>query len=376
MTHLIHTYEQFPIEPVDGHDYHLIDKNGKEYVDLAAGIGVCNFGYSNAKIKAAVADQVQHIWHVSNLYENSKAETVAAKLCPKDYLAFFCNSGTEANEAAIKLARKATGKANLVAFDNGFHGRTYGSLSVTGYPHIKDGFSPLVPDIKFVDYNSDASLDAIDDDTAAVIMEVVQGEGGVNVGDYDWLQAVQAKCHDTNTLLIIDEVQSGMGRTGYKFAFEQFDLSPDIITVAKGLANGLPVGAMLAKSKTAAAFTPGSHGNTFGGNKVVMASAEAVLDQLTPEFLKTVQEKGAKLASLLESEIKPLANVKSISGKGLMIGIHLADALKVGDVISQLQSAGFLAISARGNTLRLLPPLVISEDALASAVHQIKQVIA
>ncbi|MBW1605048.1 acetylornithine transaminase [Lactobacillus sp. Sy-1] len=375
MTKLIHTYAQFPIEPVDGHDYHLIDKNGKEYVDLTAGIGVCNLGYSNQPVKDAVKKQIDHVWHISNLYENSKAEEVAEKLCPAGYLAFFCNSGTEANEAAMKLARKDTGKSKIVAFNYGFHGRTYGSLSMTGYPHIKDGFQALVPDIQFEEYNDDASLAAITADTAAVILEVVQGEGGVNVGNKEWLQAVQAKCHETNTLLIVDEVQSGMGRTGYKFAFEQFDLQPDIITVAKGLANGLPVGAMLAKESVAKAFQPGDHGNTFGGNKVVMASASAVLDQLNPEFLKTVQAKGDKLAELLNAEILPLDHVKNITGKGLMIGIHLTDDVKVGDVIKTLQDNGVLTLSARGNTLRLLPPLIIDEAALKDAVAKIKQAI-
>ncbi|MEJ6399910.1 acetylornithine transaminase [Nicoliella lavandulae] len=376
MTKLLNTYAQFPIEIVDGHDYHLVDANGKKYIDLTSGIGVCNLGYSNQAIKDAVSEQLNHIWHTSNLYINSKAEEVADKLCPDDYQAFFCNSGTEANEAAIKIARKATGKHQLIGFNYGFHGRTYGSLSVTGYPHIKDGFSPLVPDITFGEYNDNASLDLITADTAAVIMEVVQGEGGVNVGDYDWLQALQAKCKATNTLLIIDEVQSGMGRTGYKFAFEQFDMDPDIITVAKGLANGLPVGAMMAKLAIAPAFGPGSHGNTFGGNKVVMAAANQVLTQLTPEFLKTVQAKGAQLQQLLADQIAPLANVKSISGKGLMIGIHLSDDIKVADVISTLQDNGVLTLSARGNTLRLLPPLIIDESALQTAIERIKIALA
>ncbi|MHA8137708.1 acetylornithine transaminase [Lactobacillaceae bacterium Scapto_B20] len=376
MSNILPTYAQFPIELVDGHDYHLVDSNGKEYVDLTSGIGVCNLGYSNEPVKKAVSEQLNHIWHTSNLYVNSMAEKVAGKLCPTGYQAFFCNSGTEANEAAIKLARKATGKSQLVGFNFGFHGRTYGSLSVTGYPHIQEGFSSLVPDIKFGDYNDDQSLSLINADTAAVILEVIQGEGGVNVGDYDWLQKIEQKCKEQGALLIIDEVQAGMGRTGYKFAFEQFDLDPDIVTFAKGLANGLPVGAMIAKEDIGKAFGPGTHGNTFGGNKVVMASANAVLDQLTPEFLATVKQKAEKLHQQLNDTILPLNNVINITGKGLMIGIHLSDAIKVGDVIAKLQDAGVLTLSARGNTLRLLPPLIIDEDALAAAIDQIKQVLA
>ncbi|GLB47422.1 acetylornithine aminotransferase [Philodulcilactobacillus myokoensis] len=374
-SNLLPTYNQFPIELVDGHDWHLIDSKSKEYVDFTSGIGVCNLGYSNEKVKNAVADQFKHIWHTSNLYHNSLAEKVAGKLCPENYLAFFCNSGTEANEAAFKIARRHTGKHKMVAFNNGFHGRTYGSLSVTGYPGIQKGFQPLVPDVSFGNYNDDESLKLIDRDTAAVILEVIQGEGGINVGKKTWLQKVEQKCHQTKTMLIVDEVQSGMGRTGYKFAFEADGLHPDIITSAKGLANGLPVGAMMAKKEMASAFGPGSHGNTFGGNKVVMASANAVLDQLTPDFLYQVKVKGKFLSKQLHQKIEPLPNVKSVSGKGLMIGIHLDPSIKVSDVITKLQGLGLLTLSARGNTLRLLPPLIISEEAISWGLDQIVKVI-
>lgn len=375
MSHLMNTYTQFPIELVDGHDYHLVDNHGKEYLDLTSGIGVCNFGYSNQAIQTAVADQLQHLWHVSNLYPNQTASQVADELCPAGYQAFFCNSGAEANEAAIKLAHKATGKKEIIAFDYGFHGRTLGSLSVTGYPHIKDGFNPLMPAVKFVNYNDGEALKDITPETAAVILEVIQGEGGVNNVNPAWLKKVSQRCQATETLLIVDEVQTGMGRTGYKFAYEQFGIEPDIITAAKGLANGLPVGAMLAKDKVAQNFKPGDHGTTFGGNKVVMASAQAVLKQLTPEFLAAVREKGNHLFKLLEEQVLPLPMVTSITGKGLMVGIHLNEKIKVADVIAKLQQGGILTLSARGNTLRLLPPLIISEVDLGKAVQQIAKVI-
>lgn len=302
-------------------------------------------------------------------------DQVAGKLCPEGYLAFLCNSGTEANEAAFKIARKYTHKKKVLAFNYGFHGRTYGSLSLTGYEVIQSGFTPLVPGSEFAEYNDDKALDFIDDDCAAVILEAIQGEGGVNVGNTEWLKKVEAKCHETNTLLIIDEVQAGMGRTGYKFAFEYAGLNPDIITCAKGLGNGLPVGAMLAKKKLAAAFGPGTHGNTFGGNKVVMAAANAVLNKMTPEFLNEVKLKGEYLFQELNTQLLPLKNVEKISGRGFMVGIHLADSIDVAEVIKQLQEIGMLTISARANTLRLLPPLIMDKKTLEWGVQQIKNVL-
>src|SRR5699024_4030104 len=195
--------------------------------------------------------QLQKVWHISNLYESQIQDDVANLLCNDDQLAFFCNSGTEANEAAFKLARKYTGKSTVLAFNNGFHGRTYGSMSLTGNPDIRKGFDPLVPDVKFADYNDNIALELIDNNSAAVILEVIQGEGGVFVADKKWLTDIQQACHDNGVLLIIDEVQTGIGRTGSKFAFEQFGLKPDIITSAKALGNGMPIGAMIGNKKLA-----------------------------------------------------------------------------------------------------------------------------
>lgn len=375
MKNVLPTYKYFDIEPVDGNDCHIIDSIGKEYVDFTSGIGVCNLGYSNEEVKTAVGEQLNHIWHTSNLYINSLQDKVARKLCPKGYLAFLCNSGTEANEAAFKIARKYTHKKKVLAFNFGFHGRTYGSLSLTGYEAIQSGFTPLVPGSEFAEYNDDKALDFIDNDCAAVILEVIQGEGGVNVGKTEWLNKIEAKCHQTNTLLIVDEVQTGMGRTGYKFAFEYAGLHPDIITCAKGLGNGLPVGAMLAKKELASSFGSGSHGNTFGGNKVVMAAANAVLNQMTPEFLDEVKAKGEFLFQELNTQLLSLPNVEKISGRGLMVGIHLSDSIDVAAVIKKLQSNGMLTISARANTLRLLPPLIMDKKTLQWGVQQIKDVL-
>lgn len=376
MEHIFPTYAQYPMEIVSGHDWHLVDSNHKEYLDFTSGIGVCSFGYSNDWIEQSVINQLGKIWHTSNLYPSQLQDDVANALCPEGMLAFFCNSGTEANEAAFKLARKVTGKAKVLAFNNGFHGRTYGSMSLTGNPDIQAGFKPLVPEVSFADYNDPNALDAITDDLAAVILEVIQGEGGVVSGNGEWLQKVAAKCHEQGVLLIIDEVQTGIGRTGMKFAFQNFNLDPDIITCAKALGNGLPIGAMLGKKELASAFGPGSHGTTFGGNKIALASAKAVLEQLTPSFLENVQKKSQAVFAAINQEMNPLAVVDSVSGLGLMIGIHLNPTVKVADVIAQLQDEGLLTLSAKHNTLRLLPPLVMSESDLLAGIDQIADALA
>lgn len=376
MEHIFLTYAQYPMEIVSGHDWHLVDSNHKEYLDFTSGIGVCSFGYSNDWIEQSVINQLGKIWHTSNLYPSQLQDDVANALCPEGMLAFFCNSGTEANEAAFKLARKVTGKAKVLAFNNGFHGRTYGSMSLTGNPDIQAGFKPLVPEVSFADYNDPNALDAITDDLAAVILEVIQGEGGVVSGNGEWLQKVAAKCHEQGVLLIIDEVQTGIGRTGMKFAFQNFNLDPDIITCAKALGNGLPIGAMLGKKELASAFGPGSHGTTFGGNKIALASAKAVLEQLTPSFLENVQKKSQAVFAAINQEVNPLAVVDSVSGLGLMIGIHLNPTVKVADVIAQLQDEGLLTLSAKHNTLRLLPPLVMSESDLLAGIDQIADALA
>jgi len=376
MQYVFPTYARFPFEIKDGQGVYLTDDRGKQYLDFTAGIGVCNFGYHQSQIQQAVAQQLTQIWHTSNLYESALQDNVAQLLTNgDDRLVYFANSGTEANEAALKLARKYTGKTGILAFNHSFHGRTYGSMSMTGNSHIQDGYAPLVPGVQFADYNDDAALAQITPDLAAVILEVVQGEGGVYAGEQAWLQAVNAKCQATGALLIIDEVQSGIGRTGYRMAYEGYGLDPDIYTVAKGLANGLPVGAMVGRRKFATVFGPGSHGSTFAGNAVAMAAAQAVLQQLTPEFLVGVQEHAAVVWQALNEQIATLPSVQAITGKGLMIGIHLDPQLPVNQVIVALQAAGLLTLSAGDNTLRLLPPLVMQPSELLAGIKTIAQVL-
>lgn len=376
MKHIFPTYKRFPFEIVKGNGVTLTDNNGQQYLDLTSGIGVCNLGYNTTPIKNAVKAQLDKVWHTSNLY-NSELQEKAASLLVKDEDkdVYFCNSGTEANEAALKLARKATGKSSILAFDHSFHGRSYGSLSMTGNEKIKEGFGPFVPDIKFAEYNAPDALTQITPELAAVILEVIQGEGGVVNGDPDWLEAVAAKCKEQKVLLIIDEVQTGMGRTGKLFAYQNYNLDPDIVTSAKGLANGIPVGAMIGKAELAAAFGPGSHGTTFGGNPLAMASATAVLNILNDDFLEAVQQKALFFWHYLEKEIQPLELVNGISGKGLMVGIHLKSDIEVGKVITSLHKQGILTLSSRDNTLRLLPPLIITGSELLRAVHVIKETL-
>lgn len=376
MTTLFPTYNRFPFELISGEGVTVFDQEGNSYLDLTSGIGVCNLGYNVKQLNEAVTAQLGQIWHTSNLYESHLQEEVAEKLTQgTEKVVFFCNSGTEANEAALKLARKATGKTKILSFAHSFHGRSVGSLSLTGNEKIKEGFGDLLSDVTFVAYNDFHSLQAITSEYAAVIVEVIQGEGGVTAGEADWLESLDAECKEKGVLLIIDEVQTGIGRTGKLFAYQHYALDPDIVTSAKGLANGIPVGAMIGKKELAAAFSAGTHGTTFGGNPLAMAAANQVLTIIDDEFLEAVTQKADLFWYYLEKELSDIEFVEGISGKGLMIGIHLAKELPVADVIQALHQEGILTLSAHGNTLRLLPPLVIKGAELIEASQKIKQVL-
>ncbi len=376
MTTLFPTYNRFPFELISGEGVTVFDQEGNSYLDLTSGIGVCNLGYNVKQLNEAVTAQLGQIWHTSNLYESHLQEEVAEKLTQgTEKVVFFCNSGTEANEAALKLARKATGKTKILSFAHSFHGRSVGSLSLTGNEKIKEGFGDLLSDVTFVAYNDFHSLQAITSEYAAVIVEVIQGEGGMTAGEADWLEALDAECKEKGVLLIIDEVQTGIGRTGKLFAYQHYALDPDIVTSAKGLANGIPVGAMIGKKELTAAFSAGTHGTTFGGNPLAMAAANQVLTIIDDEFLEAVTQKADLFWYYLEKELSDIEFVEGISGKGLMIGIHLAKELPVADVIQALHQEGILTLSAHGNTLRLLPPLVIKGAELIEASQKIKQVL-
>ncbi|MBC1513279.1 acetylornithine transaminase [Listeria booriae] len=372
MSNLFPTYAKFPIEIVEGKGTVVKDANGKEYLDFTSGIAVCNLGHCNEAVLTAVQQQLTQIWHTSNLFESSIQEQVADKLTAGSKRAvFFCNSGAEANEAALKLAKKHTGCDEIITFYQSFHGRTIATMTATGQGKIHDGFGTLLPGFTYLPYNELEALEqTISEQTAAVMLEVIQGEGGVIPATTEFLQGVSALCAKYGALLIIDEVQTGMGRTGKRFAFEHAGIEPDIFTLAKGLGNGLPVGAMIGKAELAQSFGPGVHGSTFGGNKIAMAAADVVIDYIFEEaFLAEVAEKGAYFQALLAEQLPGVV----IRGKGLMFGIELETEAM--EVVKSLQEAGVLTLTAGPNVLRILPPLTVTKAELEQVAEKLVVVL-
>lgn len=371
---LFPTYKRFPVAVKQAQGTIVEDIRGKKYLDFGSGIGVTNLGHRHPIVQKAVEEQLNQYWHVSNLYENPIQEEVAKQITDHSVggYVFFCNSGAEANEAAIKLARKVTGKEKIITFQQSFHGRTFATMAATGQDKVRIGFGPMLEKFAYATYNDIASLqDVLDDNTAAIMLEVVQGEGGVIPADPAFLEAVVALCEKNNVLLIIDEIQTGIGRTGKKFAYEHYGIEPDIFTLAKGLGNGMPVGAMVAKAKYGEDFGPGSHGSTFGGNPLAMAAAKAVTSVVFKTgFLQEVEEKAAYVAALLTKSVASHPKVKEIRQKGLMIGIECEEP--VGALVSNLIDKGLLALSAGEHVLRLLPPLTVTKAELAEAISFIQ----
>lgn len=367
MTKLFQNYKRESIEFIKAAGNYLVDKEGNFYLDFSSGIGVTNLGF-HKQVKQAVSEQLEAIWHSPNLYQNSLQEQVAGLLIgDEDYLAFFCNSGAESNEAAIKLARKFSGKSDIITFKQSFHGRTFGAMSATGQEKIQLGFGPLVEGFYYAIYNNLESVkQLVTENTAAVMLELVQGEGGVIPADKDFVAELAHYCKEQGLLLIVDEVQTGIGRTGTLFAYQQYGISPDIITLAKGLANGLPIGAMLGKSALGTAFTYGSHGTTFGGNKLVLSSSKAVLEILTEDFLAKVRVKASYLQDQLVNQLGNLPIVVAIRGLGLMLGIQVTGDL--GTIVTQARKNGLIVLTAGSDVIRLLPPLTITEEEIDKAV--------
>ncbi len=367
MTKLFQNYKRESIEFIKAAGNYLVDKEGNFYLDFSSGIGVTNLGF-HKQVKQVVSEQLEAIWHSPNLYQNSLQEQVADLLIgDEDYLAFFCNSGAESNEAAIKLARKFSGKSDIITFKQSFHGRTFGAMSATGQEKIQIGFGPLLEGFHYAIYNDLESVkQLVTENTAAVMLELVQGEGGVIPADKDFVAELARYCKEQGLLLIVDEVQTGIGRTGTLFAYQQYGISPDIITLAKGLANGLPVGAMLGKSALGTAFTYGSHGTTFGGNKLVLSSSKAVLEILTEDFLAKVRVKASYLQGQLAKQLGNLPTVVAIRGLGMMIGIQVTSDL--GTIVTQARKNGLIVLTAGSDVIRLLPPLTITEEEMEKAV--------
>jgi acetylornithine aminotransferase len=364
--HIFGTYARFPIAFVRGEGCRLWDDAGKEYLDFLAGIAVCNLGHCHPEVALAIAEGARKLVHVSNLFYTYPQVELAAELTRLSFAdkVFFSNSGAEANEAAIKLARKYSndtfgpGRFHIISMKDSFHGRTMATLSATGQSKVHHGFEPLVEGFVFVDFNSLSAVEAaITDKTCAVMVEPVQGEGGVNFAAPGFLRDLKTLCKERKLLLIFDEVQSGMGRTGSLFAYEQEDAVPDIMTLAKALANGLPMGAMLAVDEVAKAFTPGSHATTFGGGPLVAAAALTTLRIISkPAFLAKVRETGAYFVSRLQELKERFSFIKEVRGRGLMVGLELA--VPGAKFVSKCLERGAIINCAHDTVLRFVPPLV------------------
>ncbi|MBF4501751.1 acetylornithine transaminase [Savagea sp. SN6] len=374
MSVLFQNYARRPIELVEGKGTIAYDQNGKKYLDFSSGIAVTSLGHANEELVQVVCEQSKKVWHTSNLFQNSKQEEVATKLIEGTHFgqALFCNSGAEANEAAIKLARKHTGKFKIITFQQSFHGRTLGTMAATGQDKVKEGFGPMLETFDIIPYNDEAALErAMGDDVAAIMLEVVQGEGGVEPITASFADKINEMSKQYGALIIVDEVQTGVGRTGTKYAFQQTALRPDIMSLAKGLGGGFPIGAMIATKELADTFGPGTHGTTFGGNYLATAVASKVCDIIFDEtFLQQVQEKGAYLKEAIEKELPSLET----KGQGLLFGIR-QQGWEVANVLAKAEEAGLLTVAAGNNVLRLLPPLTVSKEEIDEAVHILKQIL-
>jgi acetylornithine/LysW-gamma-L-lysine aminotransferase len=368
-------YTKQPIIFVRGQGASLWDADGNEFIDCNSGHGVANLGHAHPKVAAAIAEQSTQLVTLFETFYNDKRAALMEKitsLVPGLDKVFFCNSGTEAVEAALKFTRVSTGRTNVIAAMRGFHGRTMGALSATFNKKYKEAFEPLVPGFSHVPYNNIEALEAaVTDQVAGVILEAVQGEGGVYPANPEYLQAVRRICTERGALLILDEVQSGLGRTGKMFAFQHSGITPDIVCIAKSLAGGLPMGAVLF-GEAVKNLAPGLHGSTFGGNPLACAAALAALTAIQEEDLPgQAAAKGAYLMEELKSLESPL--IREVRGMGLMIGIELKQ--KVAPYLSALQERHILALNAGLTTIRLLPPLVITREQLDRVVAALKEVL-
>jgi len=356
----LNNYGTPAIELVAGEGVIVKDSQGSIYLDFLSGIAVNSLGHAHPVIIEAVSDQIKKLSHTSNFYANDPSIKLAEKLIAItnfDAKVFFCNSGTEANEAAIKLSRR-TGKKQLIAAHNSFHGRTMGSLSITGQLVKQKPFEPLIGDVRFININTKSGVRKIKRKSAAVFLESIQGEGGVTPCDDEFLQSVRSKSSKTKTLLVMDEVQTGLGRTGNWFGFEKSGIKPDVITLAKGLGGGLPMGAMLVTGEAKELFEPGQHGSTFGGNPVVASAALATLNFIEKEDLLN---NATNMGQLLIKLITQIESVTEVRGRGLLLGVGLKDVMAK-DVELECRKLGLLLNAVNENTLRLAPALIVNID--------------
>jgi predicted acetylornithine/succinylornithine family transaminase len=378
---VMNTYGRFPIAPVKGKGSYVWDANGKQYLDFISGIAVCGLGHCHPELVKVLKDQVDTLWHVSNLYWIKPQVEAAEKLVQISGLgkAFFCNSGAEANEAAIKLARKyfyrrqESHKNHIIVFKESFHGRTLATVTATGQSKYQEGFAPLPEGFVYAEYNNlDSVKKMVTKNTCAIMLEPVQGEGGIHPADMDFLRGLRELCNKEELLLIFDEVQCGMGRTGKFFAFQSYGIKPDIVTMAKSLGGGIPIGAMLASIEVAGGFAPGDHASTFGGNPLATAAACKVIDLISdPDFLKQVEESGRYLQECL-SQITD-ERIVGIRGRGLMVGMEFN--IDVKELIGLCMEQGLLLLNAGPRVLRFVPPLNISKNEINQGVAILKEAL-
>jgi acetylornithine aminotransferase len=349
---------------------------------MVSGLAVCNLGHAHPAVTAAIREQAGKLLHVSNLYHIPQQTEFAEKIVKKSFGArvFFCNSGAEANEAALKLARKygsdfGGGRHEFISTQGSFHGRTYGAISATGQEKYHNGFYPLLPGIRYAEYGDPASIEAaITPETIAVILEPIQGEGGVNIPPLGYLKAVREICDRHDLLLILDEVQVGNGRTGTLWAYEHEGIEPDMMSLAKGLAGGVPVGALVINERTSKSFVPGTHASTFGGNPLAMAAGIAAFEELSkPELLNHVKELGAYLVERLQDMAKRHPVIRDVRGRGLIVGAELA--VPGGDVVKAAMAKGVLLNCARERVIRFLPPVTVTREQLDEALSVLEAVL-
>jgi acetylornithine/N-succinyldiaminopimelate aminotransferase len=383
--HLLLNYKQQPIVLVRGRGTRVWDADGREYLDLLGGIATCALGHCHPEVVAAAKAQLDSLWHVSNVFYSQPQIDLAAQLTEWSGLprAFFCNSGGEANEALLKLARKVMKdrgtpeRYEVISFDKSFHGRTLATVTATGQPKYHAGFEPLPAGFTHVPFGDlDAVRRAVGPATAAILVEPIQGEGGVRAAPPGFLASLRALCDERGLLLLVDEVQTGMGRTGKPFGFMHDGILPDAISLAKALGNGLPIGAMLCREELAASLTPGTHGSTFGGNPVAAAAANAVMRLLRqPGLLDEVHEKGEHfLARARELQARlPTGRIQAVRGRGLLLGLELDR--EVAPVIGRLREAGLLVNAAGERTVRFAPPFIVTRAELDEGLALVERVL-
>lgn len=380
---LVHTYNRYPIVLEHGEGVYLYDTEGKQYLDFAAGIAVCSLGYGHPEYNAALKEQMEKLLHVSNLFYTTSVADAAEKLKKASQMdrVFFTNSGTEAIEGALKAARKyaytkKTGKYEFIAMEHSFHGRSMGAVSVTGTENYRTPFEPLIGGVKFAKYNDLESVKAqVTEQTCAIILETVQGEGGIYPAESEFLKGIRALCDEKDIVLILDEIQCGMGRTGFMFAWQGYGVRPDIMCMAKAIGNGVPVGAFAMTEEIAEySLKPGDHGTTYGGNPFVCTAVSKVLDIFEKEH---IVEHVQTIAPYLEEELDKLVEKYDVvlerRGKGLMQGLVLARP--VSEVITNAQKEGLLVISAGGNVLRMVPPLVIEKEHVDEMIEKLENAL-